>query len=99
MAVSNQIVDTTALQAAIAGLTLPDMLEINKFLVGRIKHQRNVRSSQMKLMLCVGNVVSFTGNSGKTLNGKVVAIKRKFAHVDVGPNIWRVPMNTLTVVE
>ena len=88
-----------ALQSQIRDMSLDDMLQLNQFLVRAIKDQRNVRSSQMKLMLCVGNVVSFTGNSGKTLNGKVVAIKRKFAHVDVGPNIWRVPMNTLTVVE
>ena len=98
MEVSNQIVDTTALQKAITGLDLTDMLELNKFLVGRIKHARNEEGRRMKRQLFVGSLVSFEDNGGQTVQGKVTKVMRKFARVDTGPNVWRVPLSQLTKV-
>ena len=98
MEVSNQIVDTTALQEAITGLDLTDMEALNKFLVERIKHQRTVKAQSMKRQLFVGSKVSFEDNDGRTAQGKIIKVMRKFAKVDTGANIWRVPLSQLTKV-
>ena len=93
-----QIVDTSAVQAAITQLPLDEMLELNKFLVEHIKHKRNIASQKMKRQLFVGTKVSFEDNSGKTVQGKIIKVMRKFAKVDVAHCTWRVPLNRLTKV-
>ena len=93
------IVDATAVQAAITQLPLDDMLELNKFLVAHIKHKRNIASQKMKRQLFVGTKVSFEDNDGRKAHGKIVKVMRKFAQVDTGANIWRVPLNALTKLE
>ena len=93
---NNQTVDTTAVQAAITQLPLSDMLELNKFLVGRIKAKRSVESRRMKRQLFVGTRVSFEDNDGKTLTGRIVKVMRKYAQVDVAHCTWRVPLVSLT---
>ena len=92
-----QIVDTTAVQAAITKLPLDDMLELNKFLVEHIKHKRNIASQKMKRQLFVGTKVSFEDNNGWTVQGKIIKVMRKFAQVR-GPDqtVWRVPITALT---
>jgi hypothetical protein len=52
----------------------------------------------MKRQLVVGSRVSFVDNSNRRVEGKVIKIMRKFAKVDVGPVVWRVPLNALTKV-
>ena len=53
----------------------------------------------MKRQLFVGTKVSFEDNDGGTAHGKIVKVMRKFAQVDTGANIWRVPLNALTKLE
>ena len=89
-------VDTTAVQAAITQLPLDDMLELNKFLVGRIKAKRAVEAKRMKRQLFVGTRVSFEDNDGQTLTGRIIKVMRKYAKVDVGHCTWRVPLTALT---
>ena len=90
------IVDTTAVQAAITQLSLDDMMALNSFLVGRIKAKRAVEAKRMKRQLFVGTKVSFEDNDGWTVQGKIVKVMRKFAQVDTGAAIWRVPLTALT---
>jgi len=49
----------------------------------------------MKRTLFVGSKVSFEDNDGKRVEGKVIKIMRKYAKVDVGTAIWRVPIVAL----
>ncbi len=76
-----------------------ELIELNQFIVGRIKHERNEASRRMKRQLFVGTKVSFEDNDGWTTHGKIVKVMRKFAQVDTGANIWRVPLNRLTKLE
>ena len=86
----------TPAKELIEHLTYNDMLELNKFLVGRIKAKRAVEAKRMKRQLFVGTRVSFEDNDGWTVQGKIVKVMRKFAQVDTGAAIWRVPITALT---
>ena len=79
-------------------LTLEELQELNAFVVGRIKHERALVGQKMKRQLFVGSKVSFEDNDGFTAHGKVVKIMRKYAKVDTGAAIWRVPLNRLAKV-
>tara|TARA_Y100001963_G_C6532832_1_gene331898 strand:+ start:247 stop:537 length:291 start_codon:yes stop_codon:yes gene_type:complete len=87
------------LMADIKFLNEDELIELNQFIVGRIKHERNEASRQMKRQLFVGSTVSFEDNDGVTVQGKIIKVMRKFAKVDVGPVVWRVPLNRLTKLE
>ena len=76
-----------------------ELIELNQFIVGRIKHQQNEEARRMKRQLFVGSKVSFEDNDGFTAHGKIVKVMRKFARVDTGANVWRVPLNLLTKLE
>ena len=88
----------TPAKELIAHLTIDDMLELNTFLVGRIKAKQNEEGNRMKRKLFVGSKVSFRDNDGRMAEGKVTKIMRKFAKVDTGDTIWRVPLNRLNKV-
>lgn len=88
----------TPAKELIAHLTIDDMLELNTFLVGRIKAKQNEEGRRMKRQLFVGSEVSFRDNDGRMAEGKVTKIMRKFAKVDTGDTIWRVPLNRLNKV-
>ena len=75
-----------------------ELIELNQFIVGRIKHERNRASQRMKRQLFVGTDVSFEDNDGKAVQGKIIKVMRKFAKVDTDEIIWRVPLNRLTKV-
>ena len=75
-----------------------ELIELNQFIVGRIKHERNKASQKMKRQLFVGSKVSFEDNDGVTVQGKIIKVMRKFAKVDVAHCTWRVPLNRLTKV-
>ena len=90
------VVDTTAVQAAITQLPLNDMLKLNKFLVEHIKAKRALEAKRMKRQLFVGTKVSFEDNDGFTVHGKVIKVMRKYAQVDIGPVIYRVPLTAIT---
>ena len=85
----------TPAKELIAHLTIEDMLELNTFLIGRIKAKQDEEGRQMKRQLFVGSKVSFRDNDGRMAEGKVTKIMRKFAKVDTGDSIWRVPINLL----
>ena len=89
----------TPAKELIAHLTIDDMLELNKFLVEHIKAKRAVEAKRMKRQLFVGTKVSFKDNDGFTVQGKIIKVMRKFAQVDIGPVIYRVPLNALTKLE
>ena len=80
----------------IGKMNLEEMLVLNKFLVGRIKQERAMVGQKMKRQLFVGSRVSFVDNDNCRVEGRVIKIMRKFAQVDVGPVVWRVPLNALT---
>jgi len=80
----------------ISKMNLEEMLALNSFLVGRIKAKRAVEAKRMKRLLFVGSKVSFEDNDGFTVQGKIIKVMRKFAQVDIGPVIYRVPLTALT---
>jgi len=90
---------TNQLMSDIKFLNEAELIELNQFIVGRIKHERNKASQRMKRQLFVGTEVSFEDNNGFTAHGKIVKVMRKFARVDTGANVWRVPLNLLTKLE
>ena len=90
---------TNQLMSDIKFLNEAELIELNQFIVGRIKHERNEASRRMKRQLFVGTRVSFEDNDGFTVQGKIIKVMRKFAKVDVGPVVWRVPLNALTKLE
>jgi len=79
-------------------LTLDELVELNAFVVGRIKHQRSIAGQRMKQQLSVGSTVSFMNNDNQLVEGNVIKIMRKYAQIHVNGSIWRVPLNLLTKV-
>jgi hypothetical protein len=77
-----------------------DLIALNNAVVARLKSVRAGKAREMKRTLNVNDRVQWTtskrGNAKYT--GTVVAIKRKFAHVDAAGQRWRVPMTMLKVV-
>ena len=68
--------------------------ELNSAVIAELKRQRAAKVKAMKQSLSEGDRVRWVGKNGPG-QGTVVAIKRKFAHVDVAGGTWRVPMNML----
>jgi len=79
-------------------LSLDELRTLNSAVVQRIKWLRSEEDKRMKRTLFIGSQVSFRDNDGRMAEGKVTKIMRKFAKVDVGDCIWRVPLNHLTKV-
>ena len=77
-------------------MDLEELRTLNTAVVGRIKWIRSEEARKMKRTLFIGTQVSFRDNDGRMAEGKVTKIMRKFAKVDTGGNIWRVPLNHLT---
>ncbi len=86
------------LKTEITGLSIEELLELNSFVVGRIKHEQNVKARLLKRQLFIGNLVSFEDNDGKEVTGSITKVMRKFAQVQVGRVTWRVPISHLTKV-
>ena len=89
---------TNQLMADIKFLNEAELIELNQFIIGRIKHERNNQARTMKRQLFIGSKVSFRDNDGRMAEGKVVKVMRKFAKIDTGDAIWRVPLNLLNKV-
>ena len=90
---------TNQLMSDIKFLNEAELIELNQFIVGRIKHERNEASRRMKRQLFVGSKVSFRDNDGRMAEGKIIKIMRKNAKVSTGDTVWRVPLNLLTKLE
>ena len=86
------------LMSDIKFLNEDELIELNQFVIGRIKHARNEEARKMKRQLFVGSKVSFRDNDGRIAEGKVIKVMRKFAQIDTGNEIWRVPLNLLNKV-
>jgi len=86
------------LMSDIKFLNEDELIELNQFIVGRIKHERNQAALKMKRQLFVGSKVSFRDNDGRIAEGKIIKVMRKFAQIDTGNEIWRVPLNLLNKV-
>tara|TARA_Y100000817_G_C16561834_1_gene413536 strand:- start:188 stop:472 length:285 start_codon:yes stop_codon:yes gene_type:complete len=85
-------------QNTISKMNEQELIELNQFVIGRIKHERNNQARAMKRQLFIGSKVSFRDNDGRMAEGKVVKIMRKFAKIDTGDATWRVPINLLNKV-
>ena len=90
----------TPAKELIARLTLDDMLELNKYLVGQIKEKRTEKGCAIKSSLGYSDKVSFVNSkTGVRLHGEIVKVMRKYAKVNVpgGPfgQQWRVPLSML----
>ena len=90
----------TPAKELIARLTLDDMLELNKYLVGQIKEKRTEKGRAIKSSLGYSDKVSFVNSkSGVRMHGEIVKVMRKYAKVNVpgGPfgQQWRVPLSML----
>ena len=83
--------------AAARTLSLEELVELNEFVVSRIKEKRAHKARVVKRRLHEGVKVSFQDNTGQTLTGEVIKVMRKFAQVKVDSCTWRVPMNMLTI--
>ena len=79
-------------------LNLEELLELNKFLVSQIKKEQKHQARQIKANLSVGDRVEFKDNDGVNVYGAVTKVMRTKALVDIGPCVWRVPMQYLTKV-
>ena len=75
-------------------LDVDQLLELNDIIVGKIRSRRAAQVRAAKASLSEGDLVAWHGKEGHQ-QGNVVAIKRKFAHVDASGNLWRVPMHML----
>ena len=78
-------------------LSEKDLLDLNRAVVSELKRARAAKTKVIKMTLNEGDTVRWSGRKGPQ-RGTVVSIKRKYAHVDVGAGIWRVPMNMLKKV-
>ena len=76
-------------------MDLEELRALNTNVVQRIKFLRSEEARKMKRTLFIGSQVSFRDNDGRMAEGKVIKIMRKFAKVDTGGDIWRVPLSSL----
>jgi len=80
---------------AINKMDLEELRTLNSAVVQQIKFLRSEEARKMKRTLFIGTQVSFRDNNGRMAEGKVTKIMRKFAKVDTGGDIWRVPLSSL----
>tara|TARA_B100000900_G_scaffold62342_2_gene47844 strand:- start:3935 stop:4222 length:288 start_codon:yes stop_codon:yes gene_type:complete len=82
----------------IEGSSMDELMFLNDRIIREIKQRRAAASRKAKRGLFKGTKVSFVDNDDNVLTGRVVKTMRKFAKVDTGNAIWRVPMHVLTKV-
>ena len=81
-------------------LSLENMLELNEYLVSRIKEKRADQCELIKQTIGYGDKVSFiTSKTGTEVHGEVVKVMRKYARVNVPGGLfgqqYRVPLTML----
>tara|TARA_B100000131_G_scaffold263311_1_gene260087 strand:+ start:649 stop:939 length:291 start_codon:yes stop_codon:yes gene_type:complete len=81
----------------LSNLTEAELVTLNSAVCAQIKRCRAAQSRAMKMTLNEGDTVRWSGKKG-VQTGTVTSIKRKFAHVNVTGQTWRVPMNMLHIV-
>ena len=84
--------------SAVDNLTEAQLINLNNAVISRLREVRARKVKLVKMSLNEGDTVRWTGKRGLQV-GTVVAIKRKYAHVDVGSGTWRVPMSMLNKVD
>jgi hypothetical protein len=66
-------------------------------IIAAVRFARANLAKQAKYTLVKGSRVQFMNNrTGQTMVGDVVEVKRKFMHVRIGMQTWRVPANMLS---
>ena len=85
-------------KGATQNLSIEDLVELNRHVIQQIKSFRNQQARQARANLFVGNRVQFEDNDGVTVYGDVKKVMRKNALVDIGPCVWRVPLQYLTKI-
>ena len=75
-------------------LDLDQLVELNSIVVDKIRSRRAAKSLAVKATLSEGDTVAWHGKKGHQ-QGEVLAVKRKFAHIQSGGYLWRVPMSML----
>ena len=85
-------------KGATQNLSIEDLVELNKHVVQQTKSLRNQQARQARANLFVGNRVQFDDNDGVSVYGDVTKVMRKYALVDIGPCVWKVPLVYLTRV-
>ena len=73
-----------------------ELMFLNNKVIEQIKMRRALAAKQMKRQLFVGTTVNFEDNDGVRVTGTVKKVMRKFAQVDTGTAIWRVPLSALS---
>jgi exoribonuclease R len=67
-------------------------------MIDAVKFARNRLATQIKFTVRAGATVKFTSSkTGQTFTGTVTKMAQKYATVNTGQGIWRVPANMLTV--
>ena len=75
-----------------------ELITLNSEVIKTLRKVRAVKAKAMKMSLNEGDKVRWSGSRGPKV-GTVVAVKRKFAHVETSTGRWRVPMNILEIVQ
>ena len=78
-------------------MTVEELSNLNRDIVGIIKHRRKMAAKDTKSILSVGDTVSFTERSGLTSTGTVKKIMRTRAVVTIDGRDWKVPMSMITL--
>lgn len=83
--------------SALAGLSIDELLVINRAAVDCIKAKRSAVAAAKRHLFKPGDQVQYDGRRGHTV-GEIVRVKRKNAVVKVGPERWNVPLSMLSHV-
>ena len=81
----------------IATLGEDDLRSLNQAVIGRLKCIRDRKAAQNRMSFHVGDLVAWSSRRG-SFEGEVTRVKRKYAHVQVGPVNWNVPLSMLQAV-
>ena len=83
--------------SALAGLSIDELLVINRVAVDCIKAKRSAVAAAKRHLFKPGDQVQYDGRRGHTV-GEIVRVKRKNAVVKVGVEGWNVPLSMLSHV-
>jgi len=84
------------------GANEQDLLELNKWIIARLKWVRNVKANDLKRVLSAGMIVEWNGRKGYQ-KGTIVKVNRTRVQVKVSDGFgydmtWNVPMSLVKIV-
>lgn len=80
------------------GATEQNLLDLNVWIVTKLKQIRNTKAVNVRTNLYVGAMVTWTGKTG-THTGEIIKINRTKAQVKELFTVWNVPMGMLKIIE